>query len=193
MYSYRTPANRRGEREQSGETSGCHSARCVSKMTHFEAFDSLAILKALHRREVRFVVIGGVAGYLFGSNLPSANLDICFASDAANRQHLIAALTELHSEFRGRESTRVDGQVLESDEVLTFRTEFGILHCIRTPPGTAGYDDLRANAERMEIDAIATDVASLQDLIRMKEVSNRPKDQAALEALRVTQRLRRNR
>jgi hypothetical protein len=45
----------------------------------------------------------------------------------------------------------------------------------------------------MEIDAIATDVASLQDLIRMKEVSNRPKDQAALEALRVTQRLRRNR
>jgi hypothetical protein len=190
VYSYRTPANRGGEREQSGEASRCHSARDVSKMTDLKAFDPLAILNALHRQDISFVVIGGVAGYLFGSTLPSANLDICFASDAANRQHLIAALTEMHSELRGGESTQVDGQVLESDELLTFRTEFGILNCIRTPPGTAGYDDLRANAERMGIDTIATDVASLQDLIRMKEVSNRPKDQAALEALRVAQRLR---
>jgi len=121
-------------------------------MTDLKAFDSLAILNALHRRDVSFVVIGGVAGYLFGSNLPSANLDICFASDAANRRRLVAALTEMHAESRDGESTQMDDQALESDAVLTFRTDFGILHCIRTPLGTDGYDDLQANAERMEID-----------------------------------------
>jgi len=162
-------------------------------MTTVESFDPLGILNALHRRDVSFVVIGGVAGYLSGSNLPSANFDICFASDAANRQHLIAALTDIHAELRGGESTQIDDQALESDAVLTFKTDCGILHCIRTPLGTDGYDDLQANAERMEIDGVSTHVASLQDLIRMKEVPNRPKDQLTLEALRVTQRLRRKR
>lgn len=193
MYSYGTPANRRSEREQSGEASGGHSARDFNKMTPLKAFDSLAILNALHRSDVNFVVIGGVAGYLFGSNLPSANLDVCFASDVANRQHLAAALGEIHAELRGGEPVKVDDQTLESDAVLTFKTDFGILRCIRTPLGTDGYDDLRTNAERMEIDGASTYVASLQDLIRMKEVSNRPKDQFALEALRVTQRVRRKR
>ena len=162
-------------------------------MTPLKAFDPLRILTTLNRREVNFVVVGGVAGYLFGSNLPSANLDICFASDVGNRQHLAAALVEMQAELRGGESTKVDDQTLESEAVLTFKTDYGILHCIRTPPGTDGYDDLRANAERMEIDGVSTLVASLQDLIRMKAVSNRPKDQSALEALRVTQRLRRKR
>jgi hypothetical protein len=193
MYSYRTSANRRCEREQFDETSRCHASRDLREMTPLKAFDPLAILNALHRRDVSFVVVGGVAGYLFGSNLPCANLDICFASDVENLRHLTAALVEMHAELRGAESTQVDVQALESDAVLTFKTDFGILHCIRTPVGTDGYDDLRTNVELMEIDGVATQVASLQDLIRMKEVSNRPKDQSALEALRVTQRLRRKR
>jgi predicted nucleotidyltransferase len=162
-------------------------------MTPLKAFDPLAILNALHRRNVSFVVVGGVAGYLFGSNLPSANLDICFASDVENLQHLAAALVEMHAELRGDESNQVDVQALESNSVLTLKTDFGILHCIRTPPGTDGYDDLRTRAEVFDIDGVSTKVAGLQDLIRMKEVSNRPKDQSAREALRIAQRLRQNR
>jgi hypothetical protein len=158
-------------------------------MTLLQAFDPLEILGALHRRDVRFVVIGGVAGYLFGSNLPSANLDICFAADVANGQHLIAALADMRARLCGGESIQIDDRTLELDGVLRFRTDYGLLHCVRTPLGTGGYDDLQANAERMEVDGVATDVASIPDLIRMKEVSHRIKDQVAVDALRITQKL----
>jgi hypothetical protein len=161
-------------------------------MTAVKEFDPLAILHTLHRREVDFVVVGGIAAYLFGSNLPSANLDICFASDLANRQRLITAVTEMSSYLRDG-STEIDDEALQSAGPLTLKTDYGILRCVRKPLGTDGYEDLRTHAERVEIDGIATYVAGLEDLIRMKEPSNRPKDQYLLESLRATQRLRRTR
>jgi hypothetical protein len=49
------------------------------------------------------------------------------------------------------------------------------------------------SAERLEIGGATTHVASLHDLIRMKEVSDRPKDRLALIRLRIVQRLREKR
>ncbi|HEX7681821.1 MAG TPA: hypothetical protein VF713_27125, partial [Thermoanaerobaculia bacterium] len=157
-------------------------------MTATVALDALAILGALHRREVRFVVIGGVAGYLLGSSLLSANLDICFASDSLNTRHLVAALNDMHAQLRGSSDDHVDEQALLRVKILSFKTDHGVLHCLGNPIGTEGYDDLRAHAECMEIDGVATYVASLQDLIRMKEAADRPKDRVALVTLRAMQR-----
>ncbi len=162
-------------------------------MTATRALDALSILGALHRREVRFVVIGGVAGYLLGSNLLSANLDICFASDSLNERQLAAALNDIHAQLRGSLDDPVDEQTLRRVEILSFKTDHGVLHCLATPVGTEGYDDLMAHAECMEVDGVTTYVASLQDLIRMKEAADRPKDRVALVTLRAMQRLRKKR
>jgi hypothetical protein len=83
----------------------------------------------------------------------------------------------------------VSESALAIGEILVCETAHGVLRCVNTPAGTDGYDDLRAHAERLEIDGVETHVASLPDLTRMKEVSDRPKDRAAAEMLRALQRV----
>jgi predicted nucleotidyltransferase len=158
------------------------------------AFDPLAILGVLHRRKVQFVVIGGVAGFLMGSDLPSANLDICFASDTENAGQLALALDDLNARAAGSPSGEVkvaDVKVLARGEFLNVRTDQGVLHCLSNPDGTEGYAQLRDQAERMEIDGMDVYVASLGDLIRMKAASSRARDRLLLETLKAVQRRRR--
>ena len=52
------------------------------------------------------------------------------------------------------------------------------------PAGTRGYEDLRRDAVRMQIDDLSVVVASLADVVRSKEAANRPKDHLALPTLR---------
>jgi predicted nucleotidyltransferase len=170
-----------------------HAPDAPNEMTTPGALNALAILGALHKREVRFVVIGGVAGYLLGANLPSANLDLCFASDSVNERQLVTALNDMHAQMRGSSDDQIDEQTLRRVEMLSFKTDHGALHCLVTPAGTEGHDDLRAHADSMGIDGVATYVASLEDLIRMKEAADRPKDRLALVTLRAVQRLRKKR
>jgi hypothetical protein len=156
------------------------------------AFDPVAILDVLQRREVHFVVIGGVAGFLLGSALPSANLDICFAREPENVRQLSLALNDLNAKSAGVPSALpIDEQLLLRGDFLNFQTDRGRVHCLSNPEGTEGYDGLRNRAERMEIDGVNVFVASLADLIRMKESSNRARDRFILVTLRAVERLKR--
>ncbi|HEX7421383.1 MAG TPA: hypothetical protein VF505_15945, partial [Thermoanaerobaculia bacterium] len=58
-------------------------------------FDPLRILKTLNRHDVRFVIIGGIAGRLWGSTTVTNDLDICYGRDRANLANLASALTDL--------------------------------------------------------------------------------------------------
>jgi hypothetical protein len=70
-------------------------------------------------------------------------------------------------------------------DVWTLTTEAGDLDLVFTPAGTGGYADLVADATEVDLGARVL-VASLRDVIRSKEASNRPKDIAQLPALRQT-------
>jgi hypothetical protein len=102
----------------------------------------------------------------------------------------LTALHDLNARSRTPGHPELDEDFLQSDEVRTFSTDWGFLHCVRVPAGTDGYNDLQRSAERLEIGGAMTHVASLSDLIRMKETSDRPKDRFALIALRAVQRVR---
>ncbi len=55
------------------------------------------------------------------------------------------------------------------------------------PAGTSGYADLAQDALRLDLgDGLAVAVASLRDLIRMKQAAGRPKDLAQIPALVAT-------
>jgi hypothetical protein len=186
-------AHRHGEREQPETAARGHAPNDADQMTTTGAFDALAILSVLHRREVHFVVIGGVAGYLLGSDLLAANLDICFAPDLENARRLAVALSDMNARRRGSSNDVpdiVDEHALLHVDILTLETDFGFMHCLSNPAGTDGYDDLREHAECMEIDGVKTYVTSLADLIRMKEATGRVKDRLAVVALRAMQSLR---
>jgi hypothetical protein len=50
---------------------------------------------------VRFVVIGGLAGRLWGSPTMTNDVDFCYARDPLNLERLAAALIEHRARLRG--------------------------------------------------------------------------------------------
>ena len=77
-----------------------------------------------------------------------------------------------------------DGASLGDALVWNLVTDFGDLDISFVPDGTTGFDDLRRDAEIIDVHGIAVRVASLADVIRSKQAANRPKDQRVLPTLR---------
>jgi predicted nucleotidyltransferase len=150
-------------------------------------FDAGEIVRALQRHKVDFVVIGGIAGQLWGSPTITQDLDICYAREKTNLENLAAALRELKAKLRGVKEDapfRLDARTLFNGDSFTFTTAFGALDCLATPTGTSGYNDLKQAAETMPVGGgLRVWVCSIDDLIRMKRAAGRRKDLSALEEL----------
>jgi len=149
-------------------------------------FDPLLALEILVRAGVRFVIIGGFGGRLRGSPTVTGDLDVCFARDEENLERLARALRELHATLRGAPENvpfQLDARSLAAGDHFTFATDAGSLDCLGTPSGTTGYPDLAAGADRLDLDGLSVEVASVDDLIRMKLAAGRPKDRIEAEVL----------
>jgi hypothetical protein len=162
-------------------------------------FDPLKTLSVLVRHDVQFVLIGGVAGNIHGSPVLTMDLDVTPEPGDANLERAAAALRDLNARLRVDDDSRgvpfdVSGRALRKATVWMLRTDLGDLDLVIEPAGTRGYADLRRDATEFDLgDGIRVHVASVPDLIRMKEASGRAKDTAALPALRaVLERLERD-
>ena len=143
-------------------------------------FQPKAILHALNRHEVDFVVIGGLAGIAQGSVLPSFDLDIAHARDHANLERLAEMLLEVDATLRGAPADlpfTPDAETLESGSHFTFETRYGSLDILSDPSGAPKYPQLKREAVATEIDGERVLVASLDHLIAMKEATGREKDE----------------
>ena len=153
-------------------------------------FDPIRALTTLAAHEVRFVVVGAFAAVVQGYPLPTYDLDVTHETERENVERLVPALMELNSRLRvpGPDPVPlpIDVRMLEGAGVWTLLTDAGPLDLITTPAGTRGYGDLRRDAVEIELGGVPLLFASLRDVIRMKEASNRPKDLAQLPALRQT-------
>jgi hypothetical protein len=161
-----------------------------------------APLAVLDRHRVRYVVIGGVAAIAQGYPLTTEDLDVTPDAEPENIERLVEALRELDAKLRTPTEPvafPIDVKMITGVAAWTLDTNAGPLDLVFAPVGTEGYDDLRRDAVRLDLGlGTPTLVASLRDLIRMKEASAREKDRAQLPALRRTlevirQRERRNR
>ena len=149
-------------------------------------FDPIPILQVLSRHRVRFVLIGGFAGRLWGSNTITNDLDICYARDRPNLEALAAVLREVGATLRGAPKDLpflLDAQTLERGDHFTFDTKFGDFDCLGTPAGSKGFQDLVDGSVEMVVDSVPVLVAALQDLIRLKRTAARPKDLVEVEIL----------
>jgi hypothetical protein len=151
------------------------------------AYDPVAALGVLNRHKVRYVVIGGVAGRLWGSPTLTNYVDICCERSSANLARLVAALEELGARLRGVDDDVpfiLDAEALERGQNFTFTTFLGPLDVMGLPAGVRHFDELAANAVVFDLgDGVHVEVCALDDLIRMKRASGRPKDRIELEVL----------
>ena len=131
-------------------------------------FDPYGLLQALDQHRVTYIVIGGFARVLQGTEEITRGLDIVPSTRPENLRRLDAALRDLDArQPDGRELT-IDENTLAAQPVVELATEHGQLKLVPEPAGTRGYDDLRRAATREPLGrGVRPSVASIGDLARM--------------------------
>ena len=156
--------------------------------------DASALIDALERHQVSFVTVGGLAAQWQGAGRPTKDLDICPAWDRENLDRVASALRELGARLSGSDAPPeglampLDGIMLSRMEITTWRTDRRHRHTAWHPPrrplGPRPLRQLRENAILVEVGEHTVLVAALKDIIRSKEIADRPPDREALPELR---------
>jgi hypothetical protein len=148
------------------------------------AFDLDRIVEALAVHDVIYVVIGGTSGLLHGVvEHVTRDVDVLIRSDLENRDRLARALTDLGA---------VSDHPINAQDFAgntQWETDAGAVDVLVTATGPAEtifvYADIEPEALIIEIaSGRLVPIASLDDIIRMKEAANRQKDLDALPELR---------
>ena len=144
--------------------------------------DAESIVATLNRYGVKYVVIGAFAAQLHGAPIPrTRDIDVTPSLDSANLKRLSAALHELGARIRIADDPEGlpldhDGTSLGRASVWNLTSPFGEFDISFVPSGTEGYKDLARRAQVIESHGEAVPVADLDDVIRSKEATGRPKD-----------------
>jgi hypothetical protein len=132
-------------------------------------FDPRGLLAGLHRNYVTYVLIGGLARVVRGTDEVTGGVDICPSLRPDNVERLREALEDLEARRADRRRLVVDEESLAAEPVLDLRTRFGELKVVPEPAGTRrGFNDLRRDATLEHVGAgLRLRVASVPDLARM--------------------------
>jgi len=154
-----------------------------------------AILRALERHGVNFVVIGGAAAQSRGWPGRTDDIDVTPERSRENLSRLAAAVEELGAGFRVdrerypdgfRPPGGVDWRTFRNQICVTFTTPHGDFDVVMLPDGTRGYEEIVATAtrERVAGTTIAVPVASAETILHSKATANRQKDRETLPRMR---------
>ena len=152
----------------------------------------LEILTQLHDYHVDFVIVGGVAASLHGGSRVTFDLDVVPSLTPESWRAAVDLLWSLGA--RPRIPEPVD-RIRDVDQVRRWRRDKGMLALnFRTPDGSTevdllvgesdAFDELRKRAVEVTLDQRTFFVASIDDLISMKERAGRPQDVLDIAELR---------
>lgn len=151
-----------------------------------DVFDPIAVLQALDRRRVTYIVIGALGRVIDGSGELTDGIDIVPSVREENLRRLGLALEDLNARRPDGKPPVLDRDI-PSQAVLALRTDAGEVKIVSEPAGTRGYDDLRRGATREPLGrGVRPAVASLGDHARMLAALDQ---QQALAPLRTVRRL----
>ena len=140
------------------------------------------ILELLNKHEVEYIVVGGVAAVIQGAPITTFDLDALVRISDDNASRLSLALDELDAHFREQQSmlkpTKDD--ILAGGH-LSLLTRAGPLDVL----GFIGdrYEDLLHLSSEVAMTIGKFRVLELEEPIRQKRATDRPKDRAVIELL----------
>lgn len=148
------------------------------------------LLERLIEAEVRFVLVGGLAVNAWGYLRATRDVDIVPDPSPEN----LARLTDLLQGLGGK--VEVAGGRLDSDAIATFlrtgdrtlvATDLGDIDVLQGLPQVPRFEALDATATVVDMDGLRVPVCSLDHLLEMKRISDRPRDREDLDALETAQ------
>lgn len=154
-------------------------------MAESSPFDPYAILAALERSRVTYILIGSFARVVRGAEELPDGIDLVPSGRGENLRRLEQGLSDLEAARADGQELRLDENSLEQDAVVELTSPQGRLKLVPEPAGTRGYDDLRRGASREYLGrGLRPSIASTGDLARMLGALGREQDVPKLHALR---------
>ncbi len=151
------------------------------------------ILANLVFRQIRFIVVGGVAASVHGSARFTNDIDLCYDTAADNIDRLVALLAEWHAYLRDVEPGLpfiLDARTFRTSPFLTLATSMGAIDLLDQVPGVGAYRDALVASEIMRIGSVDFRALTLEALIASKKASRRKKDLEHLIELEAILKLR---
>ena len=152
--------------------------------------DLSKLLKTLLANDIDFVLIGGFAAVVHGSTLVTQDLDICSAMSIENINKLRSVLKDLNPTHRMDRKANLSfldhPKSLDGLNNIYLDTDLGILDILSATEPAGNFDTIKKNAIDIPLYGFTCKVISIDDLIKVKTVMNRPKDiQAVIELKKV--------
>lgn len=150
----------------------------------FERFDPREILAAFQRAEVSYVLIGGLARVIRGSDEITYGVDICPSRLRENSPRIKEALDDLGAApVPAQPAPQTEAP--EDETMFRFTTPAGPVNLVVIPEGVPkGYEAIRMAATRENLGGgIQPLVAHTADLITMAAATGRTEDLARLPEL----------
>jgi hypothetical protein len=147
-------------------------------------FDPYAVLHALDTERVSYVIVGGLARVLQGTDELTHGIDLTPSPRPKNLERLQVALEHLNAHPIDGGTPDLSGLDEGHIAVLELESDAGQIKIVFEPKGTRGYDDLRHRADRLPIgEGLRPAVADPGDLVRMLEALGRENDRIVIETM----------
>lgn len=141
--------------------------------------DLQALLKLLIQSPVDFVLVGGYAAVLHGSNQITRDIDICIIYSPEQIFLLREILKPFHPRHRMEEAKRSflnTPKDLSEKQDFHLITDLGPLDVIHHIEGVGGYHHVLEKSQEIEIYGGRCHLISIDDLIRSKKALGRHRD-----------------
>jgi predicted nucleotidyltransferase len=153
--------------------------------------DIQAILRELVEAEVDFFLIGGVAVGYHGHIRATKDVDIVPSPDSGNLKRLAGVLRSLEAQVEGAEDFTagevpdpLDPAALELEGNWVLSTRLGRLDVLQWIGETPLWRDLSNRAVEDTVAGLPIKIVAYEDLVRLKEIADRPEDRLDLQRLR---------
>ena len=164
-------------------------------MGELAPFDPYAVLAALERRRVSYIVVGSFARVVRGAEELPDGIALVPSSRIENLRRLERALIDLGAASADGQPLSLGEDTLARDAIVELMSPHGELKLVSEPAGTRGYDDLRRAATREYLGrGLRPSIASTGDLARMLGalLGSREQDFSKLHGLRRVAELERS-
>lgn len=155
--------------------------------------DFEAVLRSLVDSNVRFVLIGGLAMIAQGSANLTRDIDCFYDRSPENIRKIVDALRGSRPKLRApKEAVAIpwDTEFFKNVLNVTLITDMGPVDLLAEVPGVTDFEELWSRAQEMPLFGIGVRVASIDDLVRMKTATGRPKDNEHAMQLRALKKIK---